>query len=189
MYMLMSALALKAPTRLREMGGAPRNPAPLNHFSVWIVKPSGYHCTDGHLTSRVFTEDQQISPSADPPEEHLPFLSSLDIPGCGWGEDRFAAEKPAGRPSCQPTALKGRGLGQRQAAWTRARRGVNVTVTVTIAININIGIRIAIAMARGHSYSYSHGHSHRRSNSRSHGHSHKHTITCVYLCQQQQHTK
>ena len=43
------------------MGGAPRNPAPRNHFLVWIVKPSGCHCTDGHLTSRVFTEDQQIS--------------------------------------------------------------------------------------------------------------------------------
>ena len=26
---------------LREMGGAPRNPAPGNHFLVWIVKPSG----------------------------------------------------------------------------------------------------------------------------------------------------
>ena len=41
------------------MGGAPRNPAPRNH--------SGRHCTDGHLTSIAFTEDQQISQSADPP--------------------------------------------------------------------------------------------------------------------------
>ena len=31
---------------LREMGGAPRNPAPRNHLLVWIVKPSGCHCTD-----------------------------------------------------------------------------------------------------------------------------------------------
>ena len=31
---------------IREMAGAPRNPAPRNHFSVWIVKPSGCHCTD-----------------------------------------------------------------------------------------------------------------------------------------------
>ena len=31
---------------LREMGGAPRNLAPGNHFLVWIVKPSGCHCTD-----------------------------------------------------------------------------------------------------------------------------------------------
>ena len=52
---------------LREVGGAPRNPAPRNHLLVWIVRPSGCHCTDGHLTSRVFTEDQQISKSADPP--------------------------------------------------------------------------------------------------------------------------
>ena len=31
---------------LREMGGASRNPAPRSHFLVWIVKPSGCHCTD-----------------------------------------------------------------------------------------------------------------------------------------------
>ena len=28
------------------MGGAPRNPAPWNHFSVRTVKPSGCLCTD-----------------------------------------------------------------------------------------------------------------------------------------------
>ena len=28
------------------MGGAPRNPAPRNHFLVRIVEPSGCHCTD-----------------------------------------------------------------------------------------------------------------------------------------------
>ena len=39
------------------MGGAPRNPAPRNHLLVWIVKSSGCHCTNGHLTSRAFTED------------------------------------------------------------------------------------------------------------------------------------
>ena len=31
---------------VREMGGAPRNPAPRNHFLVRIAKPSGRHCTD-----------------------------------------------------------------------------------------------------------------------------------------------
>ena len=41
---------------------------------VWIVKPSGCHCTDGHLTGRAFTEGQNISHSADPPEEHFPVL-------------------------------------------------------------------------------------------------------------------
>ena len=30
----------------REMGGASRNPAPSNYLLVWIVKPSGCHCTD-----------------------------------------------------------------------------------------------------------------------------------------------
>ena len=42
---------------IREMGGAPRNLAPRNHLLAWIVKPSGRHCTDGHLTSRVFTKE------------------------------------------------------------------------------------------------------------------------------------
>ena len=37
--------------------GAPRNPAPRKHFLARIVKPSGCRCRDGHLTSRVFTED------------------------------------------------------------------------------------------------------------------------------------
>ena len=46
---------------MREMGGAPRNPAPRNHFLAWIVEPPGCHCTDGHLTSRAFTEDRQMS--------------------------------------------------------------------------------------------------------------------------------
>ena len=41
--------------------GAPRNPAPRNHLLAWIVKLSGCHCTDGHLTSTVFSENQQIS--------------------------------------------------------------------------------------------------------------------------------
>ena len=40
-------------SQIRETGGAPRNPAHRNHLLVWIVKPSGCHCTDGHLTSRV----------------------------------------------------------------------------------------------------------------------------------------
>ena len=57
---LVAGASMKEP-RVREMGGAPGNPAPRNHFSVRLVKPSGCHCTDGHFTSRVFTEDQQIS--------------------------------------------------------------------------------------------------------------------------------
>ena len=36
-------------SEIREMGGAPRNPAPRNHFLVWIVKPSGCHCADVFL--------------------------------------------------------------------------------------------------------------------------------------------
>ena len=31
--------AVTAQEGVREMGGAPRNPAPRNHFLVWIVKP------------------------------------------------------------------------------------------------------------------------------------------------------
>ena len=54
-------LVLRRQDDAREMGGAPRNPAPRSHFLVWIVKPSGCHCTDGPLTGRAFTEDQKIS--------------------------------------------------------------------------------------------------------------------------------
>ena len=46
---------------VRVLGGAPRNPAHRNHLLAWIVKPSGCLCTDGHLTSRAFTEDRKIS--------------------------------------------------------------------------------------------------------------------------------
>ena len=31
---------------VRDMGGAPRNPAPRKHFLAWIVKPPSCHCTD-----------------------------------------------------------------------------------------------------------------------------------------------
>ena len=36
----------------REMGVALRNLAPGKHLLVWIVKPSGCHCADGHFTGR-----------------------------------------------------------------------------------------------------------------------------------------
>ena len=52
----------------REMGGAPRNPAPRNHFLVWIVKPSGCHCTDafgGNKYRRVPIPLRSTSPSSD----------------------------------------------------------------------------------------------------------------------------
>ena len=51
----------------------PVPPTPLGHGGEHphclelIVKPSGCHCTDGHVPSRVFTEDQNISQSADSP--------------------------------------------------------------------------------------------------------------------------
>ena len=47
---------------------APRNPALRNHFLLWIL--SNHQAAtfiDGHLPNRVFSEDQQISQSADPP--------------------------------------------------------------------------------------------------------------------------
>ena len=64
------------------MGCAPRNPAPRNHLLVWIVKPEGCHCMDGHLTSRVLTEDQQISQSADPLRSTSPFSDKTLAAAC-----------------------------------------------------------------------------------------------------------
>ena len=57
------------PLRLRETGGAPRNLAPRTHFLVWIVKPSGCHCTDalgGKEYRRVPTPLRSTSPFSDP---------------------------------------------------------------------------------------------------------------------------
>ena len=66
---------------LREMGGAQRNLAPRNHFLVWIVKTSGCHRTDKHLTSRAFTEDQTIWYRVPTP----PRSTSLSLGSSSWG--------------------------------------------------------------------------------------------------------
>ena len=54
--------------KLREMGGAPRNPAARNHILVRIVKPSGCHCTDafgGQTHRRVPTPLRSTSPFSE----------------------------------------------------------------------------------------------------------------------------
>ena len=58
---------------VRETGGAPRNPDPRNHFLMWIVKPSGCHCTDGHLTSRVSLRISEYRRVPTPPGSTSPF--------------------------------------------------------------------------------------------------------------------
>ena len=55
------------------MAGAPSNSAPRSHFLARIVKPSGCHCTDGHLTSRVFAEDQNNRRVPTPLRSTSPF--------------------------------------------------------------------------------------------------------------------
>ena len=69
---------------LREMGGAPRNRSHRNHLLVWIVEPSGCHCTDRHLASRAFTEDSQISQSADPTLGALPLPPTTQLRPILW---------------------------------------------------------------------------------------------------------
>ena len=64
---------------MREMGGAPRNPAPRNHLLVRIVKPSGCHCTEWHLTSGALTEDQQQIVECRPPLGALPPSPNLKL--------------------------------------------------------------------------------------------------------------
>ena len=67
------------------MGGAPRNPAPRNHFWVWIVKPSGCHCTDApggkKRNRRVPTHLRSTSPFSDVPQ-------LAEVPGALEDEDR-----------------------------------------------------------------------------------------------------
>ena len=56
------------PPVLRQMGGAPRNPALRNHFFVRTVKPSGCHCADafrGKKCRRVPTPPRDTSPFSD----------------------------------------------------------------------------------------------------------------------------
>ena len=53
---------------INDMGGAPGNPAPRNHFLVRIVNPSGCHCTDafgGTTYRRVPTPLRSTSPFPD----------------------------------------------------------------------------------------------------------------------------
>ena len=53
---------------VRQMGGAPRNPASKNHFVVWIVESSGCHCTDafgGDNYRRVQIPPRSTSPFSD----------------------------------------------------------------------------------------------------------------------------
>ena len=47
----------------------PRNPAPRNHLFVWMVEPSGCHCTDassgGKTYRRVPTSLRSTSPVSE----------------------------------------------------------------------------------------------------------------------------
>ena len=65
----------------REMGGAPRNPAPRNHLLVWIGIPSGCRCTDTfgeNKYRRVPTPLRSTSPFSD--SQGRPCLHSVS--GC-----------------------------------------------------------------------------------------------------------
>ena len=86
---------------LREMGGAPRNSAPRNRFRVRIVKPSGCHCTDGHLTSKVFTEDFKNIVECRPPSGALPLSLSSATPGRRLGP-RSCPRGPSESPPSPP---------------------------------------------------------------------------------------
>ena len=58
---------------VREMGGAPRNLAPRSRFLVWIVEPSGCHCTGacgGNTHRRAPTPRRSTSPFSDTSRSH-----------------------------------------------------------------------------------------------------------------------
>ena len=68
---------------LREMGGAPRNPAPRNHFLLGIAKPSGCHCTDalgGNKYRRVHTPLRSTSPFSGHQAEPWQSLQQRRVP-------------------------------------------------------------------------------------------------------------
>ena len=75
---------------VREMGGAPRNPAPRNHFLVWIVKPSGCHCADafdGKAYRRVPLPLRSPSPFSELRPVHLLRVSLLRVLGSNFPGD------------------------------------------------------------------------------------------------------
>ena len=67
-----------------EMGGAPRNPAPRNHLLVWIVKPSGCHCTDAFGGTNIV-------------ECRPPLWSTFPFSNIGKCRECFVAMRPQGR--------------------------------------------------------------------------------------------
>ena len=96
---------------LRGMGGAPMNPAPRNHFLVWIVKPSGCHCTDafgGKTYRRVPTPLRSTSQA----QELLVRSTSPTVPGRRLAAPararRRARHAAWRRPRSAPTPFRGR---------------------------------------------------------------------------------
>ena len=94
---------------LREMGGAPRNPAPRNHFLVWIVKSPGCHCTDafgGKKYRRVPTPPRSTFPFSDFPlggsgqrsDSAGPRRVGLRGRRTRWGRCSASLGGPKGRP-------------------------------------------------------------------------------------------
>ena len=74
-----------------EMGGAPSNPAPRNHFLVRIVKPSGCHCT------AAFGWEKAYRRVPTPLRSTSPFSDRGSPPGrSGPSRCRPAADKAVG---------------------------------------------------------------------------------------------
>ena len=82
---------------VREMGGAPRNPAPGNHLLAWIVKPSGCHCTDASGGREYVVECRPLLGA-------LPLLSepTPPCPGCPAKVSSGCTAPSSCRRSCRP---------------------------------------------------------------------------------------
>ena len=114
--------------RTREMGGAPRNPAPRNHFLVWIVKSPGCHCRDalgGKEYRRVPTPLRALPLSLS----EAPTGAAREAPSIvPWEALRGAPDEAPQRGSFsgRPQAMHREGASQRQTAGcarARARLG------------------------------------------------------------------
>ena len=87
---------------IREMGAAPRNPAPGNHFLVWIVKPSGCHCADasgGKECRRVPTPLRSTPPFSDQPMRPQA-CTNRRKPSAGGGDPERRACDAESSPIC-----------------------------------------------------------------------------------------
>ena len=123
-----NAMYTRTTSALREMGGAPRNPAPRSHFLAQVVKPSGHRCADAFggtkiVECRPLLGALPLSPICVP--EHTPRNNSW----LGW----ISAPQDTYRGLI--VCLNANPYAQ---AWVRAGIGVSARSHVHVHVQIQV---------------------------------------------------